>query len=111
MHLNLHSATHLLQIMLPMLPGFVSVPWSPFPCGKIELQVESAQEEEEKGHGRRFTAQISKGKPSLFPLGSGVANRSGTKVPGILIMLSSHFLSFQSWCFTIHRAFQHAFLI
>lgn len=48
-HLNLHSATHLLQITLPMLPGFVSVPWNPFPCGKIELQVESAQEEEKKG--------------------------------------------------------------
>lgn len=46
-----------------------------------------------------------------FPFGEWCRNRSGSKVPRILIMLSSHFLSFQSCCFTIHRAFQLAFFI
>lgn len=91
MHLNMHSVAPMLQIMLPMLHGFVSVPWNPFLCGKIELRIEPAGEGGREGYGRRFTAQTSKGKPSLFSLGNGVAKRSGTEVPEILIVLYSHF--------------------
>ena len=102
-----HAANHAADAAWLCLCALESLPlWKDWVSGRT-----CTRRRGREGYGRRFTAQISKGKPSVFPLGSGVANRSGTEVPEILIVLYSHFLSFRSCCFTIYKAFQLAFLI
>lgn len=43
-----------------MLLGFVSVPWNPYPYGKIELQVEPVEKGEEKGMGEDLQHKFPK---------------------------------------------------
>lgn len=95
-----HAANHAADAAWLCLFALESLPlWKDWVSGRT-----CTRRRGREGYGRRFTAQNSKGKPSLFPLGSGVANRSGTEVPEILIVLYSHFLSFRSCCFTIYKA-------
>lgn len=70
----------MLQIMLPMLTGFVCVPWNPFLCGKIEFQAEAAQEgEEEKGMGEDLQHKSPKENLPFFLWGVGWQTGQGLR--------------------------------
>lgn len=90
-----------------MLPGFVSVPWDPFPSEKIELWV--GPTEGQKDMGKDLQCRFPKENPPLYLRGTEWQIGQGLRCKEHLCFL--YFLSFRSCCFTIHKAFQLAFLI